>query len=425
MTRAGESPAIGTSRGLRWLFGSTAAAVTGQGAVTAAAPLLAASLTRDPVEIAIVAAAAWAPWLLIGLQAGALVDRWDPRRVMVTTDLIRAGVMLTFGMLVLWGHATTSLLTCALLIVAAGSCFFDPASQSAIPIIVGRDRTDLAKANGTFWSIDTLSRTLIGATVGAVLFSRNPAWPFLGQGALLLGSGLMLLGLPKRRYESRSDPRKIREEIRTGIRTLWLSDVLRRNAVLMGIYNVAYNLSFATLILLLQRNLNITSVLFGVLLASAAVGGVFGGWLARHLNWMPTSAYAVGFAVQAGGWLLVLAAPNVPVATVGFVAIGAVSTLVSAVGGAASQAATPDGMLGRVTSATRLAGLGAASVGSLMSGVVAVLGGLAAPGLLASAILVLAATWATVHRNPRRRPGGSALARVHRLGQRHDGSRQD
>jgi len=75
------------------LLASTAISLTGDGAFLAAAPLLAAALTRNPVAVSTVTAAVYVPWLVFGLPAGALVDRWHRRRVMVTADLARAGVL--------------------------------------------------------------------------------------------------------------------------------------------------------------------------------------------------------------------------------------------------------------------------------------------------------------------------------------------
>src|SRR5690349_20615291 len=75
------------------LLVATGISVTGDGAVLAAAPLLAAALTRDPVAVSTVTAAFYLPCLVFGLPAGALVDRWPRRRVMVCTDVIRFGVL--------------------------------------------------------------------------------------------------------------------------------------------------------------------------------------------------------------------------------------------------------------------------------------------------------------------------------------------
>jgi predicted MFS family arabinose efflux permease len=283
-------------------------------------------------------------------------------------------------------------------LIGIGSCFFDPASQTEIPLIVGRDRAALARANGTFWAIDTLARALVGPTAGALLFAWSRGAPFLTQGILLAMSGLLLLGLPRRAPRGRTSDGPLMSEVRDGLRVLWASDVLRRNAVSMGTYNLAYNIAFATLILLLQDNLHLSSIGFGLLLACGALGGVVGGWIARHVTWSATAAYALGFAVQAAAWLVVLVAPHAWIAGLAFAMIGVVSILVSAVGGTASQMATPEGMLGRVTSVTRLVGLGAAAVGSAMSGVIADIGGLSAPIVVAAVVLAISASWAFLRR---------------------------
>jgi MFS family permease len=385
--------------GLRWLFASTAAAVTGQGAVAPPAPLLAASLTRDPVSVALVAAAAWAPWLVIGAFTGALVDRWNAKLVMVVTDLVRAAIMLSFSAITVAGRASIWILGAAVLLCGVGSCLFDPASQSELPALTDRSRAALARANGTFWTIDTLARTLVGAMIGAFLFAQSPALPFVAQGVLFAISGLLLIGLPRRQRVIARTTTRLLDDVVEGARVLWESETLRRNATCMATYNVAYNVAFATMILLLQRNLGLSARGFGLLLACAALGGVVGGWIARRLTWGVSQAYGVGFVVQGGGWLLVLVAPDQWIAAVGFALVGSVSTMVSAIGGAASQSATPEGMMGRITSVTRLAGIGAAAIGSALSGIVAALGGLSAPVVASAILLALASIWTFVSRS--------------------------
>src|SRR3954469_6257271 len=62
----------------------------GDGVTHAALPLLALTLTRDPMALAVVTAAGTLPWLLFGVFGGALVDRWDRRRTMWGGDAARA-----------------------------------------------------------------------------------------------------------------------------------------------------------------------------------------------------------------------------------------------------------------------------------------------------------------------------------------------
>src|SRR4029453_1000432 len=69
----------------------------GDGVYVTALPLLAAALTRDPLPVSGVMFAEWLPWLLFGLLAGALLDRWERRRVMWMVDAARLVVVGSFA----------------------------------------------------------------------------------------------------------------------------------------------------------------------------------------------------------------------------------------------------------------------------------------------------------------------------------------
>src|ERR1700731_2981878 len=91
-------------RGYWWLLGATGTSAVGDGLVFIALPLLAVTLTRRPILIAGVAVAGKLPWLLVSLPAGALADRVDRRRLAVTIEAVRAGVLVGFGVAVLLGR---------------------------------------------------------------------------------------------------------------------------------------------------------------------------------------------------------------------------------------------------------------------------------------------------------------------------------
>lgn len=72
------------------------------GVVATGVPLLAVALTRSPGLIGLLTAAVWLPWLLAGIPAGVLVDRWDRRRTMLVALTLRAGLL---GVVALVGAA--------------------------------------------------------------------------------------------------------------------------------------------------------------------------------------------------------------------------------------------------------------------------------------------------------------------------------
>ena len=128
---------LGRDFGKLW----TAATVStlGDGITFTAGPLLATTLTRDPLLIGVVGAASFAPWLLVGLVSGALVDRLDRRLVMWTVDLGRAAVLALIAAAVLAGWVSIPLLAAGAFLLGTGQTLFDSAAQASIPAIVGRD----------------------------------------------------------------------------------------------------------------------------------------------------------------------------------------------------------------------------------------------------------------------------------------------
>jgi MFS family permease len=77
----------------RRLWTANAVSNLGDGVTLVAGPLLVASLTADPTAIAAAVLAQQLPWLLFSLVSGALVDRLDRRRLIVTVNLARAVVL--------------------------------------------------------------------------------------------------------------------------------------------------------------------------------------------------------------------------------------------------------------------------------------------------------------------------------------------
>ncbi|TDD64826.1 MFS transporter, partial [Jiangella aurantiaca] len=71
---------------------ATSLTAAGDGVFAAAVPLLAATLTRDPRLVSVVAAATYLPWLLFSLPAGALVDRHDRAGLLWRGVAVQAGL---------------------------------------------------------------------------------------------------------------------------------------------------------------------------------------------------------------------------------------------------------------------------------------------------------------------------------------------
>lgn len=388
-----RQPATGP-RGLGRLLASTGVSMIGQGTATAAVPLLAASLTRDPILISIVAAASYAAWLVVGLPAGALVDRWPRRKTMVIADLARvvllalvaAGVLLDW--LPIWG------LIVVVFLIACAGCFFDPAAQAAIPVLATREPAALAKANGHLWTLDIFGRSLVGPPLGAALFASTAVLPFALNTVTFLVSALLLVGLVGLGRADHPDAgQPVHHAVKDGVLYLVRHPELRLLTLGMGTYNLGYNVAFAMLVLFAQDKLGLQAEGFGVLLATLAVGGAAGGWIGARVHRVLSASwtYAFALAVQGVCWLVMITTQNVYASGAALIVVGLVSTVVSVVGGTARQTLTPDHLLGRITAGSRVVGIGAAALGSLIGGVVASAGGLGTSFVAAGCLLLAGA----------------------------------
>ena len=99
----------------------------GDGIVLAALPLLAATLTRDPLSVATTTIAVRLPWLMFGLFAGVIVDRTDRVRLMMVTDLGRAAAYTGIAVVVATNNMTLAILYIAVFGVGVLETLFDTA----------------------------------------------------------------------------------------------------------------------------------------------------------------------------------------------------------------------------------------------------------------------------------------------------------
>jgi MFS family permease len=379
-------------RGFALLWSSASVSSVGDGAFTVAVPLLAAFLTRDPLTVAAVSAASAAPWFLVSFWSGAIVDRLPRRMVMIAADLLRALSLVVLVALVVLHVTEPWVLALVAFLVITGKCFFDPAAQALLPHVVGRDGETLTRANGRLFAGETIGQTLVGPPLGGFAFTVAPWLPFAIDAASFTASAGFVSGVRRDRAPEVPERQSIGAAVREGFAYLFRSRQLVLLSLCLTVYNVGYNLAYATLVLYAKDRLHVNDFGFGLLIAASAIGAAGAGWFAAPLvRWLGTARSVVGAGVvQAAGWVVIAAVPSAWVAWVGFVLIGSASTLVTVAVVSARQQIVPDNLLGRVVSAFRLIGNGVAPLGSVVGGVVAAGAGLHAPIIVAPVFLVLA-----------------------------------
>ena len=296
MTRRSRSDGGGLGRGFGRLWASGAVSNLGDGVMLAAAPLLAATLTRDPLLVALVAFSHRLPWLLFTLHSGALVDRLDRRRAMWVADAFRTVLVGALGLAVLLEEASVPLLCAIFFLAGAAETLFDTASQAILPQVVARTR--LARANGRLQGARIVANNLAGPSLGASLFAFAAAVPFLLSAGGFAAAAALVFAL---RGSFRAGglagsvgepppaaPRaSLLSEVAEGARWLFERQFLRTLAAVACAINVAFGAGFSVLVLFAQELLSLGALGYGLLLSGGALGGLAGSVLsARTLAWL-------------------------------------------------------------------------------------------------------------------------------------------
>ncbi|MEU1732397.1 MFS transporter [Streptosporangium sp. NPDC020145] len=406
----GRRPAPATQHGVRvrqrggplelpwdfWRFwAASSVSGLGDGLMLSAFPLLAVHYTRDPLTVSGISAAAQAPWLVFGLLAGGLVDRWDRRVTMLRADIVRTVLVGGLAALVAFDVGDIWVMLAVLFLLGTAQTFFDSAAQAVIPRVAGRE--SLVRANGLLQGSATVLVQFAGPAAGAALFATAPALP-LTVDAVSFALGVALLAGISGTFRSadtapstadRTSVRSLLGSVAEGLR--WLRGdrvvrVLAAATVLLGVGSAA---AWGVMVLLAEERLSLDGTGYGLLLTSSAVGSVIGSLLAAPLaRRLPTRLLLTGSAAGSGIAFAGLAATGSAIIGAVLLALNGLMVVVwNVVTVSERQARIPDALVGRVTAAYRVLAWGGMPFGGLLGGVLGSTLGLR-PAVLAAALLL-------------------------------------
>jgi MFS family permease len=258
-------------------------------------PLVAVTvLHASTLAVSLLTAAAWLPWLVIGLPSGAWVDRLPPRRVMIACDVISATLYASVPITAWAGVLSTGLVVVIQLLAGAASVLFMTAYQVYLPAVVtpgnlveGNTKMQGSASAAAFAGpgLAGLVAQLLGA-VTALLFN---AISFVVSAACLL-SARRTAGRSGHRSQQRpaAPPRStLRREIADGLLLVLRDPFLRQLSVFWAVANLALTGYAALLVVFLVRVIGLTPGVVGLLAAIPGIGGILGTWLGiRHALWI-------------------------------------------------------------------------------------------------------------------------------------------
>ncbi|SDL39333.1 MFS transporter [Arthrobacter sp. ok362] len=307
-------------RGFLLLWGAESISELGAQFSILALPLLAVSvLGADEWQLGVLNAAGTAAFFVVGLPAGAWVDRWLKRRVMIFADVVRAlaiavvPVLWWLGSLQLWHLAAVAA------VVGIGTVFFDVSYQSYVPVLVaGQQVADAnSKLEASFQTARIAGPALAGALLAIAAAPLLLVWDSLSY---LFSAALLWRVKDGEVRADRSARRRLASEIAEGVRYVAREPVIRRVVGTTATSNLFSTLTFTLLPLLVLRELHLGAAGLGLILSVGAVGGLLGAvatpYLSRQVGEgriISVSAVAVALMLALIPWAATAPAYSLPV----------------------------------------------------------------------------------------------------------------
>jgi MFS family permease len=293
---------LSRNRNYQLLWGSQALTLFGGSTAAIAFPLLALAITDSPGMAGLVLGTNAAASLVVGLPAGALVDRWNRKNVMLGCEVIGVIASLSLVVALWWGVANVVHLVVVAAVSGVCGAMFGPAEESCLPNLVPREQLSTAVSmNAARGYLGGLSGTAVGGFLYAigtyVPFAVNALTRIMGFFALLF------LRVPPR-YVRPEPLSRLGHEVASGLRWICRHHTIR----VIGLFAVGLNMFFTAyflVIIVLAQGRGVSSGEIGVMAAMMGVGGILGALVAPYL-YQKLSAYLSIIGVF---WALTLLTP--------------------------------------------------------------------------------------------------------------------
>lgn len=333
------------------------------------------TLHATPLEVGALQAASTLAFLLVGLPAGAWVDRLAKRPMLLRTDLLRFGLFGSIPLAAAFNALTLPHLMVVALLAGVATVLFDIAHYAYLPAIVAKP--DLTAANGLFAATHSVAHVtgpglsgLVVKVLGAPLAVLVDALTYVASYALVRG-----IDSPEPARTTTRE-RHLRGEISEGLHFLLDTPTLRRIALSTAGFNFMGAMESAVTVLFLARTLRLDAGTIGLLFSLAGIGGVAGSLLAGRI----ASRLGISFGIRVlplftaplsllvpltgHGWRLALFC-------IGFGALGFGVAVFNVAQNSYRQAVVPPQLLGRVSASLRFITWGSMPIAALIGGALA------------------------------------------------------
>lgn len=364
------------SRDFRLLWLGETTSRLGSGVTGVALPLVAVvSLHASPFVVGLLPAAVWSPWLVVGLPAGAWIDRLPRRPVMLACDVV-SGLALASVPAAAWaGVLTLAQLLATAVATGTASVFFSTAYHAYLPAIVDAD--DLTEANAKLQGSESAAQVAGPGLGGALAQLFGAVTGLLADAASFAVSAACLLSIrtEERRPSPPPERQSLRSQIAAGVRFVSGDRYLRALTAYGAASNLALTGYQAIQVLFLVRVAGLAPATVGLVGSVAAAGGVAGALAARRLaNRFGTARGVVVCGLVANPFAVLLPlvgpGPRLAFAAGGTVVVAGV-VAGNVIKSTFRQTYVPAEILGRATTSMQLVNYGTIPLGALLAGALA------------------------------------------------------
>lgn len=332
-------------------------------------PLLMLALTHSPAQAGLMSAVRGLPFVLFSLPAGALVDRWNRKRMMILCDLGRALALGSIPVAFAFGDLTFVQLYLVALIEGTLFTFFSVAEIASIPHVVAKEQ--ITAATGQDRVVYSLAN-LLGPALAPILYGLGQVIPFLTDAVSYSVSVLSLFLIKTKFHEERiaAARRSLWREIHEGLSWLWHNKPLRFIAILTFGLNTPCT-GYVLIIIVLAQHMHAPNALLGLIFAGGGAGSIIGAALVAPLQkrFGFSRVFITAVWVWCLSWLFFAVAPDPlllgAITTLSFIVVPVYTVMQYSY----RLTMTPDHLLGRVNSVYRLLAFGAQPLGIALTGV--------------------------------------------------------
>jgi predicted MFS family arabinose efflux permease len=331
-------------------------------------PFLVLALTGSPAQAGFMGALRALPYLIFSLPAGALIDRWDRKLVMIVCDSGRALALGSIPITLALGRLTLTQLYIVSLVEGTLFVFFNLAEVASLPRVV--TKAQLPAANAQNAATDGTA-TLVGPPLGGALFGLAQTLPFVAD-AVSYAASVFSLTLIRTRFQGERphERQRMGRAIGEGLVWLWRQPLIRFIALLTGMFNLT-SAGFVLIIIVLAQRVHASPFTTGLIFTIGGIGGIVGALLAsplhRRLRFGPvitTTSYLWALL-----WVAYIFAPDIW--TMGLITAAnfVLGPIYNVTQMSYRLALIPDALQGRVNSVFRLLAFGGQPLGFALTGV--------------------------------------------------------